>query len=106
MQEGLGGIRDVLIDGSQPLLLSKFQRLDKQFRDAIATNYLIAAAPRFVVEASGLVLIAFLALFLAQGVGGLAGMLPALGTLALGAQRLNLTVGRFRCFFVIGIEPF
>ncbi|NDW04374.1 ATP-binding cassette domain-containing protein [Jiella sp. 40Bstr34] len=88
LQEGLGGIRDVLLDGNQPVFLEKFADLDRQFRDAQATNNLIAAAPRFVVEACGMVLIAFLALVLSRGAGGIAATLPVLGALALGAQRL------------------
>ena len=88
LQEGLGGIRDVLLDASQPVFVQKFAGLDRQFRDAQATNNLIAAAPRFVVEACGMVLIAFLALILSRGAGGIAGTLPVLGALALGAQRL------------------
>ncbi|WP_245514823.1 ABC transporter ATP-binding protein [Jiella endophytica] len=88
VQEGLGGIRDVLLDGSQQVFVEKFTRLDQAFRDAQATNNVIAAAPRFVVEACGMVLIACLALFLSLRGGGLAEALPVLGALALGAQRL------------------
>lgn len=88
VQEGLGGIRDVLLDGSQPVFLERFRRFDKQFRDAQTTNNFISAAPRFVVEASGMVLIALLALALATSDDGIVGALPVLGALALGAQRL------------------
>ena len=88
VQEGLGGIRDVLLDASQQVFVERFSRLDGAFRDAQAANNVIAAAPRFVVEASGMVLIACLALVLSRGGGGLAETLPVLGALALGAQRL------------------
>jgi len=88
IQEGLGGIRDVLIDNSQPVYIKKFARLDKTLRDAQAANALIAVAPRFVVEALGMVFIVGLALFLNAVNGSLAGSLPVLAVLALGAQRL------------------
>jgi ABC-type multidrug transport system fused ATPase/permease subunit len=88
VQEGLGGIRDVLIDNSQPVYIKKFARLDKTLRDAQAANALIAVAPRFVVEALGMVFIVGLALFLNAVHGSLAGSLPVLAVLALGAQRL------------------
>ena len=88
VQEGLGGIRDVLVDSSQPVYVKKFSRIDKTLRDAQATNALIAVAPRFVVEALGMVFIVGLALFLNAVHGSLASSLPVLAVLALGAQRL------------------
>jgi ABC-type multidrug transport system fused ATPase/permease subunit len=88
IQEGLGGIRDVLVDNSQPVYIKKFARLDKILRDAQATNALIAVAPRFVVEALGMIFIVGLALFLNAANGTLASSLPVLAVLALGAQRL------------------
>ncbi len=88
VQEGLGGIRDVLIDHAQPIYLDKFARMDTRLRDAQATNALIAAAPRFVIEGAGMVMIAVLALVLSGKPGGLVASLPVLGALALGAQRL------------------
>ncbi|WP_162290969.1 ABC transporter ATP-binding protein [Erythrobacter colymbi] len=88
LQEGMGGIRDVLIDHSQPLFLAKFAAIDRQFSKAQATNQFLAAAPRFVVEAAGVVLIAVIAVFVSAQPGGISGALPMLGALALGAQRL------------------
>lgn len=88
LQEGLGGIRDVLIDHSQPQFLAKFAAIDSQFTRAQATNQFLAAAPRFVVEAAGVVLIAVISVFVSGRPGGLSGALPMLGALALGAQRL------------------
>jgi ATP-binding cassette, subfamily B, bacterial PglK len=88
LQEGMGGIRDVLIDHSQPLFLAKFAAIDRQFAQAQATNQFLAAAPRYVVEAAGVVLIAVIAVFVSGRPGGLSAALPMLGALALGAQRL------------------
>jgi len=88
VQEGLGGIRDVLLDGSQPVFLRRFSILDAQLREAQAMSTLIGATPRFMIEAAGMVLIALLALWLAGGQGGFSSALPVLGALALGAQRL------------------
>ncbi len=87
-QEGLGGIRDVLIDRAQPIYAEKFRRVNLALHDAQTVNAFIGVAPRFVVEACGMVLIAGLALMLSRGPGGLVAALPVLGALALGAQRL------------------
>jgi len=86
--EGLGGIRDVLLDHSQPVFVARFDDVETGLRRAMAANNFIAAAPRFIVEGLGLVLIAMMAMALSLGTGGLLGALPVLGALALGAQRL------------------
>ena len=88
VQKGLGGIRDVLIDSTQPVFLQKFRRYDGDLQRAQAVTIIVGTAPRFVIEFAGMVLIAFLALYLMSGPGGLAAALPVLGALAFGAQRL------------------
>lgn len=88
VQEGLGGIRDVLIDNAQEVYVAKFARIDTKTRDAQAANALIAASPRLVIEGLGMVMIVLLALALSTGRGGLVAALPTLGALALGAQRM------------------
>jgi len=88
VQEGVGGIRDVLIDQAQPIYVAKFAAIDTHLRDAQAANALIAASPRFVIEGLGMVMIVLLALLLSGRPGGLVGALPVLGALALGAQRM------------------
>jgi ABC-type multidrug transport system fused ATPase/permease subunit len=88
LQEGLGGIRDVLLDGSQPLHCDIYRRADQPLRRAQGAITFISASPRFVMEALGMVVIAALAYSLSRRVGGVATALPVLGTLALGAQRL------------------
>lgn len=88
IQESLGGIRDVIIDNSQNVYVQMFEKVDARFtRTKVITNF-IAAAPRFVIEAGGMILLALLAFFMAEREQGLAGAIPVLGALALGAQRL------------------
>lgn len=88
LQEGLGGIRDVLLDGTQPVYCDVYRHADHPLRRAHGNNLFIAGSPRFAMEALGMVLIAALAYVLSRQVGGVATALPALGALALGAQRL------------------
>lgn len=88
LQEGLGGIRDVLLDGSQPTYCKVYQDADLILRRAQGNNVFIGSSPRFGTEALGMVLIAGLAYFLAKDSSALAGAIPVLGVLALGAQRL------------------
>jgi ABC-type multidrug transport system fused ATPase/permease subunit len=86
--EGLGGIRDVLLDRSQDVFIGRFDEVETRLRTAQATNNFIAQTPRFIVEGLGVVLIAALALLLSFRDGGLIAAIPLLGALALGAQRL------------------
>jgi ABC-type bacteriocin/lantibiotic exporter with double-glycine peptidase domain len=91
IQEGLGGIRDVLLDGTQSIYSKLYKDAFLPMQAAIASNQVVGASPRFGVEALGMVLIAGLAYLLttASGVaGGATNAIPVLGALALGAQRL------------------
>jgi len=88
LQEGLGGIRDVLIDGSQANYCDTYRILDGRLRRAIGDNQFVAQSPRFVLEALGMTLIAGLAYALAQQTDGVTKVIPVLGALAIGAQRL------------------
>lgn len=88
LQEGLGGIRDVLIDGSQEAYCNIYRGADSRLRRASANVSIIGGAPRFGIEAAGMVLIAVLALFMAGRDEGIATAIPVLGAFALGAQRL------------------
>jgi ATP-binding cassette subfamily B protein len=88
LQEGLGGIRDVLLDGTQPVYCEIYRQADHPLRRAQGNNGVIAQSPRYIMEALGLVMIAALAYALSQKVEGIATALPVLGALALGAQRL------------------
>ena len=88
LQEGLGGIRDVLLDGVQEVYCDVFRRADQTLRRAQGNNVFISYSPRYALEALGMVLIAALAYVLSQQVGGISAAIPMLGLLALGAQRV------------------
>ena len=88
LQEGLGGIRDVLIDGSQSAYCQVYRNADHPLRKAQGNNMFIGQSPRFGIEALGMMLIALLAYALSQQPHGIAKAIPVLGALALGAQRL------------------
>jgi len=88
LQEGLGGIRDVLIDGTQEEYCKTYQHSDVLLRRAQGSNTFLTLTPRFMVEALGMLFIAALAYFMSKNSGGMAQTVPILGVLALGAQRL------------------
>lgn len=88
LQEGLGAIRDVLLDGTQEAYCDSYRTAIFQLQRASGENSFINQAPRYMMEAMGMVMIAVLVFFLSLRPGGVAAALPVLGMLALGAQRL------------------
>ena len=88
LQEGLGGIRDVLIDSSQQFYCELYRNADLPLRRASAGNVFISQSPRYIVESIGMVLIALLAYIITSQGEGMASVVPILGALALGAQRM------------------
>jgi ATP-binding cassette, subfamily B, bacterial PglK len=88
LQEGLGGIRDVLIDGNQAAYCDIYRNADLPLRRSQGNIVFIGLSPRYVMEALGMVLIAALAYTIVQQTDGLSKAIPVLGALALGAQRL------------------
>ena len=58
LQEGIGGIRDILLHQTQQVFVEDFKDADSRFRRAQAAGYFIGIAPRYFIEACGMVLIA------------------------------------------------
>lgn len=87
LQEGLGAIRDVLLDGSQSYYTRTYCEVDLALRRYQSDVSFLSAYPRFLLEPLGMALIAVLAFLVVQK-DGIERALPLLGALALGFQRL------------------
>lgn len=87
MQEGLGGIRDVLIGGVQNLFVNAYWLSDKERRNAMSALSVTSAAPKFLLETLGIVVIIVFAYFLTEQ-DGLSKAVPVLGAIVLGVQRI------------------
>jgi ABC-type multidrug transport system fused ATPase/permease subunit len=88
IQEGVGGIRDILLDGSQGVFVQVFKAADRSYRKAHGGLAYIGGAPRLVLESLGIAVIAILTAWLSMRGESLLSILPVLGAFALGAQRL------------------
>mgnify|MGYP003998590803 FL=1 len=88
LQEGLGAIRDVLLDGTQKVYGNVYRKAILQLQRASGENTFINQAPRYAMEALGMALIAVFVLVLSRSAEGVVAALPVLGVLALAAQRL------------------
>jgi ATP-binding cassette, subfamily B, bacterial PglK len=87
LQEGLGGIRDVLIDGTQEFYCKLYQNADLSLRRASGDNVFIGHSPRYLMEAVGMILLTILAYTLTLQ-SNVVVAIPVLGALALGALKL------------------
>jgi ATP-binding cassette, subfamily B, bacterial PglK len=88
MQDGLGGARDVLLDGTQAVHYNNYRVADRALRRAQAAVAIVSGSPRFALEALLMVLLAVVGYFMSLRTPDLAATLPILGALALGVQRL------------------
>lgn len=88
LQEGLGGIRDVLLGGLQAEYMDIYRSADRPLRRTRSTNAFITLAPRYLIETLALILVAAMAYWFSRDSGGVAGALPVLGAIAVGGQRL------------------
>jgi ATP-binding cassette subfamily B protein len=88
LQEGLGGIRDVLIDGTQETYAAIFNKAQGNYNKSLANNQIVGSSPRLIVEFLGIFFICVIAYQLVLQENGFMSAIPTLAALALGAQRL------------------
>jgi ATP-binding cassette subfamily B protein len=89
VEEGLGGIRDVIIDKLQISFTTEFEKIDSKARISEARIQILSTSPRYVVESvSMLCLIGFSYMLLKTSDEGAFTAVPVLGLFALVAQRL------------------
>jgi ABC-type multidrug transport system fused ATPase/permease subunit len=88
LQEGLGAIRDVIIDGNHNFYVQAYSIADKSSRVAQNDNYIRSVIPKYVLESVGMLLICTFSYVLSRTESNLLGAVPVLGALAMGAQRL------------------
>ena len=87
IQEGIGAIRNVLLDQTQQVYTNIHLGTDKPLRILEARGLFLSAYPRYLIEPIGIALIGFSG-YLMVKTGGVESALPTLGALALGSLRL------------------
>tara|TARA_B100000579_G_scaffold297673_1_gene247725 strand:+ start:24847 stop:26649 length:1803 start_codon:yes stop_codon:yes gene_type:complete len=88
LQEGLGAIRDIILDHSQNIYYNKFKKHSYILRTSFAFTTFLAAFPKYVLELIGLAFITILAMIINNTPNWQMYTIPILGTIALAAQRL------------------
>ncbi len=88
LQEGLGGFRDLLINGTQDVYLSSFEKYQRKLKIKLAESSYLSSFPRYAIEALCLISIAIFALLLSNSNNKVISFIPLLGTYALASQKL------------------
>ena len=88
LHESWGGIRDILLDGTQRAFISNYSQADRPMRRANANSHLIRIAPRYLLEATGVVILVGISSFLAYKAEDIKLILPLLGGMAMATMRL------------------
>lgn len=91
IQESFGSIRDILLDSSQETLSYAYRTIDTPLRISRVNNQFLALFPRYLLEPIALISLISLGLFLSF-ISPTSTILPLLGTIAFGAQRLLPTL--------------
>lgn len=88
LQEGLGGIRDILIDGSQSEYIKSFTKANLELRLAQGEVVFVNQAPRHVIEALAIIFVSILAYNFLSFSDDVSTIIPVLGAFALAGQRI------------------
>jgi len=86
LQEGLGFIRDIILDKCQNTFTDDFRIKDSRLRIIDAKSNFLESAPRYILEVIGITILIISALFYSRN--NPIEIIPILGTFAFGIQRL------------------
>ncbi|CAK6687431.1 ABC transporter ATP-binding protein [Synechococcus sp. CBW1107] len=90
IQEAIGGIRDVIIDGTQSYFIANFEQNDLRQRKLGAENVFLSSFPRYMLEIIGMILVAIMGmlLYINSDNPNSTATISTLGVIALASQRL------------------
>lgn len=88
LQESLAGIRDIIIGNYYDEYIKQYSSARKPLDKTSGKNAFMIIAPKFIIESLGMALIVFLIVYNYNFSADISILLPSLGALALGAQRI------------------
>ena len=95
IQEGLGGIREVLLSNTQAVYTRLYRKEVITLRRVQAATAFIIQSPRFTVEAIGMILIVIIAYWIVTETDNQATAIPVIGALALELKGFSRICNRF-----------
>jgi len=88
LQESLAGIRDIIIGNYYDEYIKQYSLARRPLDKTAGKNAYMIIAPKFIIESLGMALIVFLIVHNYNSSTDVSILLPSLGALALGAQRI------------------
>ena len=88
LQDSVGAIRDLLVERRQSYFVEAFAKASRVIVAARRGTDMLGNAPRFLIEAVGMIVFAGFTLVLADRAGGLGSAIPILAVFALAVVRL------------------
>ena len=88
LQEGLGGIRDVILQGSQENVAKSYKTSEYTLRNSQVVLLFLSMSPRYAIESIILITMAIVAYNVAKTPEAIISAIPLLGAMVLGAQRM------------------
>lgn len=88
MQVARGGIREIILDGTQDFFAQELSRTQRTLRHFQAQGAFLTTSPRFLMEAVFLIIIMGLAIWTFQTVDDPVAALPSLSIVAFGAMKI------------------
>ena len=88
LQEGYNNIQEIIISGRREFFVSQFEKEEKKYRRAVSDIQIYSTVPKIIAETLGVFTIVALAIYLKFESQNFIEIVPILGALALGAQRL------------------
>jgi ATP-binding cassette subfamily B protein len=87
-QESLGSIKDIILGNTYDVYIAEFNNINSKLRRSQASNMYISQSPRIVIESLVFIIIAIFAIMVTKQQGELILLLPILGIMMIGAQKL------------------
>lgn len=94
INESFGGIRDVIVNNRQNFYINYFKKKNYRVFQGKALNSIFSQFPRFLLESLGISFVALFVLILDPSTNQLNNILPTLGVIALGSQKLYPVVNQ------------
>ena len=87
-QETIAGMKDIIIGNTGKFFADMFRARDTELRTALSNAHIVANSPKFIIETIGICVIAMFSFVALSEHRDDISVIPTLGALALGAQRL------------------
>lgn len=88
LQESFGGIREIILNNSHNYQINKYNTTERKLRQSQSNSHIIVNLPKYIIEPSGLIVLALIAYYLYSKNNSNAQIISILAVLTMSIQRL------------------